>query len=529
MLGGAQQPDRKLDGGPAVQLHGVTKRFGATLAVDDVTLELRRAQVHGWVGQNGAGKSTCLGMVAGRVPVSEGSVTVSGVSYPRGITPQFAQAAGVSAIYQELAIVPAMSALENAFLGRMRGRMWTVDRRSCRHRFRAMCERLGVRIDPDVPAGRLSVADQQMVEIIRALSMQSQVLLLDEPTSALAPQERRALFSAVTDLRRSGTCLVLVSHDLDEVLENSDVVSVFRDGRLIETRNAAAWTPEQLVQKMLGRELTSIRRIGSGADTHRRTAAGEPVMRVEELSAGRVLGATLHVGAGEVVGIAGLVGSGRSTLLRAISGVQPASAGRMWIGGSEVRPPRSPRDAWRLRIATIPEDRKASGIIPAMSSRENMILSDFAATASGGLIKRAAVRRKTDELATAYGLQEQFLDRAAGNLSGGNQQKLLVARSVHRMPRVLVADEATRGIDVGAKGQILETLRSLAARGLGVLFVSAELEEVVAISDRIYVLRGGRLVAELTAADGITQDDILKAAFGVGEAAGAVTMEMRNG
>jgi ABC-type sugar transport system ATPase subunit len=508
---------------PAVSLVGVGKRFGAVHALDGVTLTLRAGQVHAFVGQNGAGKSTCLGIIAGRISASAGEVTVCGSRYPSTSNPQIARRAGATAIYQELSIIPAMSALENVFISRRNSRVGVVDNRPLRREFAEMCDRLGARIDPDAPAGRLSLADQQMLEIIRALLLHSKVLLLDEPTAALAPAERAALFSVMGELRASGVCLVLVSHYLDEVLENSDAVTVFRDGRIVESGPAADYSEAALVRSMLGTELRALQRATSASVSreegpYERTAAHRaPVLRVEGLSAGRLQNVSLHVNAGEVVGIGGLVGSGRSTLLRALAGAQPASAGDMWLDGEQVGLPRSPRDAWRQHISLIPEDRKVAGLVGAMSSRENIVIGDLGGAGRWGLVARRRVRRRTGELAAEYGLPDWMLDKPARHLSGGNQQKLLFCRWGFRPPRLLLADEATRGIDVGAKGQILDTLRRLADEGLAVIFVSSELEEVAAVSDRVYVLRAGQITAELDANCGLGQDDILHFAFGLGD------------
>jgi ABC-type sugar transport system ATPase subunit len=501
----------------AVVLEAAGKRFGSVVALDGATLALEPGKVHAFVGQNGAGKSTCLGLIAGRISASAGSVTVCGSRYPSNATPQVARRAGATAIYQELSIIPAMSALENAFISRMDARAGIVDFRPLRREFADICDRLGVRIEPDAPAGRLSLADQQMLEIIRALLLRSRVLLLDEPTAALAPDERAALFSVMRDLRSDGVCLVLVSHYLDEVLEHADSVTVFRDGRVVETRDAKDWTEAGLVRCMLGTELRTLERVAAESGrSGLETAAPAAALRIEGLSAGRLRDVSLDVRPGEVVGLGGLVGSGRSTLLRALAGVQPADAGRLWIDGDEVPLPRTPRDAWRRHVGLIPEDRKVAGVMGALSARENIVMADLAATGSWGVVRRGFVRRRTEELAAEYGLPATMLDRAAGKLSGGNQQKLLFARWGFRSTRILLADEATRGIDIGAKGQILETLRRLADQGLAVLFVSSELEEVAAVSDRVYVLHAGRLVAELDGSDGITQNDILNCAFGLG-------------
>jgi ribose transport system ATP-binding protein len=509
-----------------VVLRGVSKRFGPVVALADIDLTLAPGQVHALVGQNGAGKSTCLGIIAGRITATSGTVTVGGTRWSASMTPEAVRRAGVSTIYQELTVIPAMSAQDNVFLGSAESRLGMVADRDLRRRFRELSERLGVEIDPAARAGDLSLADQQMIEIMRALTIECRVLLLDEPTAALSEHERTALFAVMRDLKQRGVTLIFVSHYLDEVEASSDTVTVFRDGRLIETGAVAQWTRSRMLNAMLGAERDALAKVAA----HQHRPVSRPVevgeaprvgeeqrperLRVEGLSSRNgVRDVSLTLRAGDIVGVAGLVGSGRTSLINALSGVAERVVGRMWIDGREVALPRTPRDAWRRGISLIPEDRKGSGLFMTMSSRENIMLANLAESCRLGLVRRVRFRKRSEALGREYGIDPCVLDRPAGQLSGGNQQKLLLARSGNCAPRVLLADEATRGIDVGAKGIVLQTLRRLADSGLAILFVSSELEEVAAVSDRVYVLRDGFVVAHFDGSEPITEDSILEAAF----------------
>jgi ABC-type sugar transport system ATPase subunit len=489
--------------GPAVRFRNIGKRFGDTVAVEDVALQIAAGSVHALVGENGAGKSTLLGMLAGRIAPTEGEIEVFGQSLQTGNV-RLSRAAGVVAIYQELTIVPGLSACANVFLGQTRSRFGFLSERAMHHRFNGLCERLGVAIPADIPAGELSVADQQILEILRALQSEARILLLDEPTSALAPPEREALFRRIRELRANGVTVLLVSHNLDEVLAIADDISVFRDGCLVRTAPATAWTKASLVAAMLGHAVSHAakRRAPEGADL---------VLRAEGITVpGKIENLSVAVSAGEIVGLGGLVGSGRTTVLRALSGLEQETGGRLWIDGVERRWPTSPFHALDLGIALIPEDRK-QGLVLGMSAQENIVLADLGAAASAGFLSERRLRDCASNAVRGYAFDRRRLSAVAGSLSGGNQQKLLLARWRHRPPRILLADEPTRGIDVGAKEEILSKLRDLAVSGLAILFVSSELEEVIAVSDRILVLSAGRDAGCLNAEASVA--DILAAAF----------------
>ncbi len=503
---------------PAIRAEGVGRSYGSTVALAGVALTLDAGGVHALVGENGAGKSTFLGAIAGRVRLDAGRLDVLGRRVGDG-DPRAARAAGICAIYQELTIVPRRSVAENVFLGRPLLRGGLVDRPAMERRTRELGTELGVSLDPRAAAGTLSVADQQVVEILRALQADARLMLFDEPTAALSQPQRESLYAVIDRLRARGVTVVLVSHNLDEVFRLADTITVFRDGRLVASRRAAEWVRPELVAAMIG---TPAAEASDDDPEHQQVRpvrdAGTsevPRLRVEGLVVpGAVERVDLAVHAGEILGVGGLVGSGRSSVLRAIAGATPAAAGRFVHDGTDRPPPRGPRDALRRGIVLLAEDRKADGIVPGMTAEDNIALGSLGADLRFGLVDRAAVRRRALEAADAVGLPHRFLRRSAGHLSGGNQQKLLIARAVYRQPRVLLADEPTRGIDLGARREIVRTLRRLADGGLAVIVVSSELEELVELASRVVVLVGGRQVTTLPEADEpLTPAAILRRAF----------------
>jgi ABC-type sugar transport system ATPase subunit len=493
---------------PAIRAVDISKQFGATRALDSVSLDLQDGTIHALVGENGAGKSTFLGVLAGRVAPTSGHAEVFGEEFAFG-DPRFARRAGIVAIYQELTTIPAQPAYANVFLGQSRSRAGFLSTREMRQRFRELCGQFDVAIPADVPAGRLSVADQQMLEIMRGIEAKSRIIFFDEPTTALAVSERQALFRVMRQLQASGVTMMLVSHNLDEVLEIADAVTVFRDGRLEAHAPTADWTKRSLVRAMIGHDLPP------PAAMRRSVPASEspPVLRVQDVTLpGALESVSLEVAAGEILGVGGLVGSGRSSLLRALAGLERRSTGQIWVDGRERTWSRSPRQSLGYGIALIPEDRKAQGLVLGLSAADNITMSDFSTVGRAGFISPRATRERARSVAKDYGFDVNRIDTVVRNLSGGNQQKVLLARWSHRAPKLLLADEPTRGIDVGAKDEILTTLRRLADEGLAIIVVSSELEEVTAISDRVVVLAQGRLVSTLEGED-VAVSRILHDAF----------------
>lgn len=474
----------------AIRVRHVSKGFPGVQALRGVNFDLLSGEVHGLVGANGAGKSTFIRMLSGASRPDTGEIEVNGAPLFFD-DPRHQRAAGIAAIYQELTIIPEMTALSNAFLGEVPQRLGLTDRRRMRARYAELSAWMGLSIPPDVRAGTLSVANQQMLEIMRAVQADRRVLIMDEPTAPLGPFERDRLYALIGRLVARGVSIIFISHDLDEVLRLCNRVSVMRDGQLVATRPAAAWSKDSLVQAMLG-DVT----IAPGT---RRAMAGRPaLLSVEGLTVpGRAadIGFTLH--AGEVLGIAGLVGAGRTEVLRAIAGAEPASSGRMRIDGAAVAWPDGVRAAIARGVVLAPEDRKRQGLVLSRPSLGNLLLADLPATARGPLLDGRARRRAGEGLARRLGFDPGRLDTDALNLSGGNQQKLVLGKWLNRRPRVLLLDEPTRGIDLGAKQEIFQTIRRLTDEGMGVILVSSDLEEVVEHADRVLVMARGRQIALL--------------------------------
>ncbi len=408
--------------------------------------------MHALVGANGAGKSTCLGVLAGRVPPSEGIVEIFGKNLAHG-SPRESRRAGVAAVYQELMMVPTLSTQANVFLGQELGRRGVRAERAMRSQFLELTRKLGVSIPADVRVSDLSVADQQLVEIMRGLVSNPRVLLFDEPTASLAPHERRALFDVIRGLRSHGVTMLIVSHNLDEVLDISDAVTVFRNGRVVQSGPVEQWTKPTLVKAMLGHDRTGT--VSAGSE-RRPEQSCPPILEVEDLEVPRILGpVSFQIVPGEILGIGGVVGSGRSTLLKSLLGLEPRARGRMRVKGLAVPWPRTVPAARRSGIALVPEDRKESGLFHALTAAENVVISDLSRVARGGLVSKRGVRRAAATVSRSFGIADARLTSTATHLSGGNQQKLLLARWAHCRPDVLLADEPTRGVDVGAKDQIM--------------------------------------------------------------------------
>lgn len=510
----------------AVALKAVSKTYGATRALIDVDVEIHQGTVHALIGENGAGKSTALGAIAGRVDFDGGAVEVFGEPLEAGNL-RAARRSGVSAIYQELTIVPHLDAAANVFLGSVLSRFGVLSSREMRRRYVQLCAELEVRVVPaGVPVGTLSVAEQQLLEIMRSLVIDPRVILFDEPSASLAVEEREALYKAIEGLRKRGVTIVIVSHNFDEIERLADRITVFRNGRAIITSRRGEKSRAELVRAMLGEQRgdQTLGRVlmDKPVDIHVRSIEPglAPVLEVVGLTVpGVIENIDLEVKPGEILGIAGLVGSGRSTLLRALAGAEPTARGTIRLSGTESAWPRTVRAARKLGIGLIPEDRKGQGLVMPRSAADNIALSNLGSASSGGVIGRRKLRAMVTEAASTLNFPVARLGERSDRFSGGNQQKLLMARWLYDRPRVLLADEPTRGIDIGAKGELLETLRAMAADGIGVIMVSSELEEVLAVSDRVLVVAKGQSMGliERNGDQQIAMEDVLKAAFGLKE------------
>jgi simple sugar transport system ATP-binding protein len=479
-----------VDQPPRLELHGATVYFGADAALDGVDFRLFPGEVHSLMGENGAGKSTLIKAITGAVPLSGGVLRLDEQVVHFG-SPHEAQQAGVSSVYQEIDLLPNVSVAENIALGREPRRLGVIDWTEMRRRAQVVLADLGLEIDPASLLGRHSLAIQQLVAIARAISTDVRVLVLDEPTSSLDSDECAELFRVIRDLKQRGVAILFVSHFLDQVYEISDRVTVLRDGRLIGEYLTQELLRIDLVQAMLGRSVASLRarpRLQVAEESQR------PYLSARGVSVGTgIQNADVDMMEGEVLGVAGLLGSGRTELARAITGLEKLEAGIIHVQGKSAHL-GGPRTAMSLGVVYSSENRRTEGIISELSVRENISL---ALQAERGFLRRMRPARQR-ELATSWvdalDIRPCDVDRPAGTLSGGNQQKVLLARLLALAPRALVLDEPTRGIDVGAKVQVQNLVGELAANGLSVMFISAELEEVLRVSHRVAIILGGRIL-----------------------------------
>ncbi len=488
---------------PLLQMTDITKSFPGVKALRGVDLELPSSHVLAVVGENGAGKSTLMKIVAGAYTADTGQVVVGGRRLGAG--PAAALAAGVAVIYQELSLVPEMSVAENLLLGRMPQRAGLLDRRSARRRAHEVLTRVGLRdLDPDTRVATLGLNVRQLVEVAKALAKDARILVMDEPTAALQAHDIEELFTVVRGLRDEGLGIVYISHHLDEVFALADSVMVLRDGSVVESRPLADWTEPELVRAMVARDLDLLY-------PWRPRELGEVVLEARDLvRPPRLHGVSLQVRAGEIVGVVGIAGAGRTDLLKALCGAEPPVSGQVLLDGKPVRI-RSPRAAIGLGIVYAPEDRKLEGLVLGASIEENIALSSFRILTRAGWINRRKQRQLAEQASKRFAIRAPSVRTTAGTLSGGNQQKVVLARVTQVGPRVVLLDEPTRGVDVGAKAEVYEHALQLAEQGTAVLLVSSELPEVLGMSDRVLVMRQGRVVRELPR-DQADQESVMQSA-----------------
>ncbi len=489
-----------------VELADVSKSFGAVRALDGVSLSVARGSIHALVGENGAGKSTLGKIVAGVLAPDAGSLRLDGEEVTLR-SPREALERGVAAIAQELNVVGQLTVEQNVFLGAEPRSGGFVARRALRRRYEELAESAGFHLPATAPAGRLRPGEQQKVEILRALSRDAELIVMDEPTAALGGEETAQLHEIVRSLAAAGRTVLLVSHFLREVLALADQVTVLRDGRVVRTAAAAEETEDSLIRAMLGRPLTA-------AFPERRPpeADAPEVLTVRDLHAPPVEGVSFSVRAGEIVALAGLVGAGRTELARAVYGAPRPVAGSVVLAGGEELGGGGPRGRLRAGVAMIPESRKEDGLLLGRSVTENVSLSSLGTVSRYGFVRRRAERERTRAALERWDVHTSGYGAPVSSLSGGNQQKVLFARVLLCGPKVLVADEPTRGVDVGAKRAIYDLLVALAGEGMGVLLISSELEEVLGLAHRVLVMRAGRIVDELEG-ERMTESAVLAAAF----------------
>ncbi len=484
---------------PLLEMRGITKRFPGVTALDGVDFELEEGEVHVLLGENGAGKSTLVKMLSGAYRPDEGEILLDGEPVQISSAAD-AQSLGVSTIYQEFNLVPELTVAENIFLGRQPRRFGLVEHRRMRDEARGLLERIKVRVEAGAIVSSLGVARRQMVEIAKALSLNARILIMDEPTAALSGEEVERLFEIVRGLKEDGVGIIFISHHLDEVTEIGDRVTVLRDGKLVD-RVPAATDHAEFVRMMVGRSIED-------QYPRSRPELGEVLLEAKNLAREGVLDdVSLSVRAGEVVGIAGIVGAGRTELARAIFGVDPVDSGEVWVEGRRVER-AAPREAKRRGIGFITEDRQGQGIVPPLSVAENLGLASLEENTRLGLVDRRGQRRRAVKMIEDLGVRTPGPEQEIRYLSGGNQQKVVIGKWLLADSRVLIMDEPTRGVDVGAKVEIYELMNELTENGAGILMISSDLPEVLGMADRVLVMGGGRITGELSAEEA-TQERVM--------------------
>ncbi|WP_044501050.1 sugar ABC transporter ATP-binding protein [Nostoc sp. PCC 7107] len=499
---------------PVLEMQGIAKRFHGVAALQGVNLTIYPGEVHALMGENGAGKSTLMKILAGAYIADEGEIRING--QPVKITdPGTARQAGINLIYQELNVAPNLTVTENMFMGSELQRGQFLDRKTMELEAQQVLDSLGASFTPQTIVGTLAIAEQQQVEIARALKDKSRILVMDEPTAALSDRETERLFEVIRKLRNDGIAIIYISHRMEEIYALADRISVLRDGQYIGSLTREEISPQRLVKMMVGRSMQDF------YEHQRQKNPGAVVLEVRNISDGRkIQPASFQLRAGEILGLAGLVGAGRTEVSRLIFGADRKASGEVFLNGKKLEI-HSPSDAIAAGIGYVPEDRKDQGLFLEMSSRKNIGLNRLKQDAKGGIVNWVSVNKIAAEAVENFHIRLANLEIRAVDLSGGNQQKLLLARWLAINPRVLMLDEPTRGVDIGAKSEIYRIISDLAAQGVAILMVSSELPEIVGMSDRVLVMREGQLVGELddTPDREITQENIMHYATGASEVA----------
>ncbi|BAY16872.1 ABC transporter-like protein [Anabaenopsis circularis NIES-21] len=497
---------------PVLEMQGIAKRFHGVAALQGVNLTIYPGEVHALMGENGAGKSTLMKILAGAYIADEGEIRINGQTV-KITDPGTARQAGINLIYQELNVAPNLTVTENMFMGSELQRGQFLDRKTMELEAQQVLDSLGATFTPQTIVGTLAIAEQQQVEIARALKDKSRILVMDEPTAALSDRETERLFEVIRKLRNNGIAIIYISHRMEEIYALADRISVLRDGQYIGSLTREEISPQRLVQMMVGRSMQDF------YEHQRQKNPGAVVLEVRNISDGRkIQPASFQLRAGEILGLAGLVGAGRTEVSRLIFGADRKASGEIFLNGKKLEI-NSPSDAIAAGIGYVPEDRKDQGLFLEMSSRKNIGLNRLRQDAKGGIVNWVSVNKIATEAVENFHIRLANLEIRAVDLSGGNQQKLLLARWLAINPRVLMLDEPTRGVDIGAKSEIYRIISDLAAQGVAILMVSSELPEIVGMSDRVLVMREGQLVGELddTPDREITQENIMHYATGASE------------
>ncbi|HEL1090553.1 TPA: sugar ABC transporter ATP-binding protein [Streptococcus equi subsp. zooepidemicus] len=488
-----------------IEMTAISKSFGTNKVLEKIDLVLHSGQVHALMGENGAGKSTLMNILTGLFPASSGTIVIDGVE-KQFSNPQEAEAFGISFIHQEMNTWPDMTVLDNLFLGReIKGTFGLLDQKAMKEKAKRAFDRLGISIPLDLPIGSLSVGQQQMIEIAKSLLSEVSLLVMDEPTAALTDRETESLFQMIASLKKAGVGIVYISHRMEEIFRVTDLITVMRDGIVVDTKPTAETNPAELVKKMVGRDID---------DYYPAKAAelGELVFEVENLSGECFKDISFQVRRGEILGFSGLMGAGRTEVMRAIFGLDKRTAGRIRLNGQDIQV-INPVQAIRAGIGFLTEDRKEEGLILDFSIKDNMTLPSHKDFSKNGFFddktSRDFVQKMIDRLRIKSGRPELVV----GNLSGGNQQKVVLAKWIGIAPKVLILDEPTRGVDVGAKREIYQLMNELADRGVPIVLVSSDLPEVLGVSDRIVVMHEGRITGELSRGEA-TQEKVMQLATG---------------
>ena len=474
-----------------LEMRNITKSFGGVQALRDVSFQCKPGTVHALVGENGAGKSTLVKILAGALLADSGEILFKGESHQHFSTRE-AINSGISIIYQELALVPQMTVAENIFLGREpRHRLGLVNSKRLRTEAADLLNQLGIELKLDLEVGKLTVAYKQMVEIAKALSKNADLIVMDEPSAILAGHELEQLFRIIESLIEQGVTIIYISHRLDEVFQIADEVTVLKDGEVVGTRQVQDLPRSELVQMMVGRTLDEV----FPATNHER---GEPILQAEDISTDTILdGASLTLHVGEILGVAGMVGSGRTELARALFGADRLTTGRITIKGEPVSL-KAPAEAIRQGLSLVPEDRKQQGLFTELPIRNNITLPILKRVTRWGVLRRGLEDEIVSEARRKHSIMMASADQEVQYLSGGNQQKVVLAKWLETKPEIIIMDEPTRGVDVGAKFEIYQLMRQLNDLGMAILMISSELTEILGMSDRILVMRDGRIVGELS-------------------------------
>jgi ABC-type sugar transport system ATPase subunit len=483
---------------PLLEALNIRKAFPGTQALDGVSFDLLPGEVHALVGENGAGKSTLVNILSGVIRPDAGEIRI--VGRPVHIAnPRQAQELGIGTVFQELSVVPALSVAENIFANRAPTRtlLDLIDWPALYVNTRALLDPFEADIDPRTLVRNLNISARQIVEIAKALSLNARILILDEPTTALTPDEVQLLFRVIRRLRAAGLGIVFISHRMQEVLDIADRVTVLRDGRLVGTYPASQLTVDDLIRLMVGRELSAM---FDRHDSKAAEGAGAPLLRVQGLSGSGFQDVSFVLRRGEIVGLAGLKGAGRSELARALVGAQPVQAGELWVDGRRVAI-HSPMDAAVLGIGYLPADRKSEGLFLDMTVRDNVAAASLSRLSRFGLVDTRRAELMAQNFVHRLAIHTPGVYQVVRRLSGGNQQKVMLARWLARQPKILIVDEPTRGIDVGTRAEIHHLLRELADQGVGIIVISSDLTELLGLSDRILVMREGRITGQLDAAE----------------------------